>query len=80
MSSIIRIVIVIKSAYNPTASSVAEGMFQVSSIYGYDENEHETDLTARIDPNTSYKSVGDVAKDLGLNPDSIDIEEEYEEL
>lgn len=79
INSILRIVIFIKSPHNPTASSIPEGMFQVSSVYGYDENEHEADLTERLDPNKSYKSQEDVAKALGF-PDSISIDTEYEEF
>ncbi|MDO3411498.1 hypothetical protein QWJ34_17165 [Saccharibacillus sp. CPCC 101409] len=79
MSSMIRIVIVIQSDYDRAESTGAEETFRVAAVYGYNADEHETDLSSRIDPDKEYGSTREAAKDLGLNPDAIDIEEEYEE-
>lgn len=74
MSLIIRVVI--QQDYDRGESAGAEGMFQVSSVYGYDSDDNETDLTNQIDQGTFYKSGRSVVKDLGLNPDIVYIEEE----
>ena len=75
MSAIMRMVI--QTDYDKAQNSGNAGSFQVSAVYAYDEDEYETELTSRIDRNKFYRSVRDVATDLGLHPDSLDIEEEY---
>lgn len=75
MSEIIRMVI--QTDYDGAQNSGNAGSFQVSAVYAYDEDEYETELTNRIDRNKFYRSIREVAIDLGLHPDSLDIEEEY---
>ncbi|CAM4092582.1 hypothetical protein [Saccharibacillus endophyticus] len=75
MNAIMRMVI--QTDYDKAQNSINAGSFQVSAVYVYDEDEHEIELTNRVDRNKFYRSVRDVATDLGLHPDSLDIEEEY---
>lgn len=75
MSAVMRIVI--QTDYDRARNSEHAGSFQVSAVYAYNEDEHETELTSRIDRNKFYRSVREVSMDLGLHPDTLDIEEEY---
>jgi len=60
--------------YEKAGSSGAEGLFQVISIYGYDEDDNRIDLTNKIDQGTFFETYQDVVKEIGLDPDKIDID------
>ena len=56
----------------------ASGTFQVISATLIMDDDSELDVTKNIDQGTHYFSADDVAKDLGLDPNKINVDIDYE--
>ena len=56
----------------------ASGTFQVISVTLIMDDNSELDVTENVDQGEHYFSADDVAKDLGLNPNIINVNIDFE--